>query len=298
MTHVLRTVRVLPIALTLLACDKIALAKGDSLRSALTEQQTLAAQLQSQKDSLTRVVLDVDAFLGQMDSAVRTVRGMPKSKRNTSESPLADQVAQRREVMDRVSALVTRAKSTANQLAELQKRQSESKSQTQQLKDQLAAQSQKTAEDAQMVADLGATIERQRVQIVSLEQRIDSLSGEINALGMKHFRAYYVVGTEKELMDKGLIVKEGGANLLIARPGQTLQPARVLDAAAFTEVDQRETKMIPLPDSTRRYRVVSRQSLDDAEVEGRDGTTFKGSLKIAKPDEFWAPSRFLIIVRM
>lgn len=298
MGNLFRTARFLPLALPLLACDKIGLARSDSVRTALTEQQQLAAQLQSQKDSLTRVVLDVDAFLGQMDSAVRTVRGMPRSKRNASESPLADQVAQRREVMERVNALINRAKATANQLAELQKKQSEIQSENAQMREELAAQSQKTAEDAQMVTDLGATIERQRVQIVSLEQRIDSLSGEFNALGMRHFRAYYIVGTEKELIDKGLIVKEGGANLLIARPGRTLQPARVLDAALFTEVDQRETKVIPVPDSTKRYRVVSRQSLDDAEVESRDGTSFKGSLKIAKPDEFWAPSRFLIIVRM
>src|SRR5690349_8189577 len=102
------------------ACDKAAVRRGDSLQTQLTEQQQLSNQLSSQKDSLTRVVLDADAFLGQMDSAIKTVRGLPKSKRTSSESPLADQVAARKEMMERVNALVARAKSTANQLAEAQ----------------------------------------------------------------------------------------------------------------------------------------------------------------------------------
>ena len=298
MIRVSRTILVLPVALALVAsCDKLGMGRTDSLRTALTEQQQLGNQLQSQKDSLTRVVLDADAFLGQMDSAVRTVRGLPRSKRTASESPLADQVASRREMMERVDALVARAKSTAAQLAELQKKQADAQNENTQMKEQLTVQAQKTAEDAQMVADLGSTIERQRLQIVELEARIDSLSGEINELGMKHFRAYYIVGSEKELLDRHVVVKEGGANFLIMRAGRTLQPARVLDATAFTEIDQRETKVISMPDSTKRYRVVSRQSLDDADVEGRDGTSFKGNLRIAKPDEFWAPSRFLILVR-
>jgi len=106
------------------------------------------------------------------------------------------------------------------------------------------------------------------------------------------------IGTEKELMARGLVVKEGGANLLIARPGRTLVPARTLDAAAFTAIDQREVKEIEVPDSTRRYRVISRQSLDAAEVADRKGTEFRGDLKITKPEEFWASSRYLIVVKL
>jgi len=286
------------LVLAVASCDKMPWNKrGDSLQTVLTEQQTLGNQLQGQKDSLTRVVLDADAFLGQMDSAIKTVRGLPKSKRNESESPLADQVAARREMMERVNALVARAKSTASQLAELQKKQADLQTENAQMRESALEQANKIADDAQMIADLGATIERQRAQIVTLEARIDSLSSEMGALGTKHFRAYYIIGTEKELIDKHVIVKEGGANLLFMRAGRTLQPARVLNAEVFTAIDQRETKVITVPDSTKRYRVISRQDLADAEVAAREGTSFKGNLNITKPDEFWAPSRFLILVK-
>jgi len=38
-------------------------------------------------------------------------------------------------------------------------------------------------------------------------------------------------------------------------------------------------------------------ALDDADVSWRDATSFKGNLKITKPDEFWAPSRYLILLK-
>jgi len=280
------------------ACkDKAAIARGDTLQSQLTDQQRLPAQLSSQKDSLTRVVLDADAFIGSMDSAISTVKGIPKKERKPTD-PLADQIQARKDMQARVNALVARAKETARQLASVQKDQVQLQSANTQLKQQLADQASKIEEDAQMITDLGSTIERQKTQIADLETRLDSLGTEVKTLGARHYKAYYVIGTEDELKQKGVIAKEGGANLLLFHPGKTLVPSRVLNPDAFTAIDQREVKMIPVPDSTQKYRIVSRQSLDDADVTWRDASSFKGNLNITKPDAFWEPSRFLIIVKM
>ena len=281
---------------SLAACNRDAIARSDSLQTVLTEQQTLHAELQSQlqaqKDSLTRVVIDADMFIGQMDSAIKTVRGLSRTRRVSNESStLADQLVARREVMDRVDALVARARSTASQLADVQRKLATSDSANADLQARIA-------QDAQMIADLGATIERQRTMIVALEMQADSLGREVKTLGDRHYRAYYVIGTEKELVATGVAVKEGGANLIIARPGRTLVPARALDAQAFSAIDQRQIVEIQVPDSTKRYKLVSRQSLDAAEVEGREGLTFKGNLKITKPEEFWKSSRYLILVQL
>ena len=66
MTYASRATRLLSASLLVVgvACDKSALRRGDSLQTQLTEQQLLSNELNSQKDSLTRVVLDADAFLG------------------------------------------------------------------------------------------------------------------------------------------------------------------------------------------------------------------------------------------
>ena len=263
---------------------------ADSARAAAAEQhERLATELSAQKDSLTRIVLQADEFIMRIDSSVRTVKGLPRSKASERLDPLAQQIENRKEVLARVDALVKRARTTATQLAAAQKENAELRV--------------KAESDAQLVADLGTTIQRQQASIDGLQLRVDSLNGvtrdlegRLTTLAAAHNKAYYVVGTEDELVKKGIVVREGGANLLVARPGRTLQTARTLDPSAFTPVDQREAQEITLPDSTRRYAVISRQSLDYAEVAEREKTTFRGNLKITRPDQFWASSRYLVLV--
>ncbi len=267
-------------------------ARADSATAAAASEQTrLATQLAAQKDSLTRVVLQADEFIMHIDSSISKVKGLPKGKSKAATlDPLAQQLQNRKAVMARVDALVARAQQTASQLARANK-------------DNAALRAQ-LASDSTMIADLNATIQRQTAMMGTMTTRIDSLTGETVRLGAtiadletQKNKVFYVIGSEDELLKRGVVVREGGANLLIAHPGRTLQMSRTADPSAFTELDQRGTSIIPVPDSTSRYKVVSRQSLDYAAVTDRDRDTFRGNLKIAEPARFWGPSRFLVIVR-
>lgn len=286
------------VAASATACSRKDAVRADSLQALATQQVQLMGQLASQKDSLTRVVLDADKFIASVDSQISTVKGLPQAKRKEAlESPIQEQLVQRKEMLARVDALVKRTKATAVQLAEARKREAEMKGEIDKLGDANAKLQAQLEQEQQTIADLNATIQRQTTTIASLEARVDSLNVEMKTLGTQHFRAYFVVGTEKELLQKGVVVREGGANLVLMHPGRTLQPARTLDPAAFTPIDQRDVREIYLPDTTRRYQVVSRQSLDDAEVAERDKASFRSaSLKIANPEKFWSQSRFLILL--
>jgi hypothetical protein len=278
------------------ACESRAkLAAADSLAA---EQTRLATELAAQKDSLTRVVLDADAFISQIDSQVSRVKGLPKAERprHDLEGPMEEQLQARADMLVRVKGLVDRAQRTAAQLADSRKREKE-------LRGQVAELKEKSESDQKMIADLGATIERQRAEIATLTVRVDSLTTETSRLGdalvaseRNRSAAWYIIGTERELIDKGVIVKEGGANLLIARVGRTLQPARTLDVSLFTPIDRREVREIAVPDTTQQYRLVSRQNLDAAEVAERNRSSFRGRLRVADVDRFWGPSPYLIIV--
>ena len=264
---------------------------ADSLATAkAADQQRLTIQLAAQKDSLTRVVLQADDFIQHIDSSVARVIGKPKKgARKATLDPLAQQIENRKAVMQRVDALVARARATA---AELRKSQEDNKVLSAQL-----------ANDEAMINDLNATIQHQTATIAALSTRVDSLSGVTREMGAtiatleaQNNKAFYVIGTEDDLIKRGIIVHEGGANLLFAHPGRTIQMSRTADAAAFTAVDQRGMKLIEMPEPNRRWKVVSRQSLDYAAVDERDNDTFRGNLKITEPNKFWGPSRFLIVV--
>lgn len=265
--------------------------RADSAAVSLsTSRAQLATRLASQKDSLTRLVLQADDFIMRIDSSVSSVKGMPKGRKvDPRLDPLARQIENRKVVIARVDALVQRARATANQL-------SKANANNAVLRGQIAT-------DSALIADLGATIKHQSAVIETLGVRVDSLRGvtvtlasNLSAAEAAHNKAYYVIGREDDLLKSGVIVREGGANLLIAHPGRTLQVARTLDPQLFTPVDQRGAGVIAVPDTTRRYRVISRQSLDDAQVSDRDQNAFKGNLKIASASKFWAPSRFLVLV--
>lgn len=285
--------------LSLAACTNGDKLRADSLQAVQAEQLQLMDQLAAQKDSLTNVVLDADKFIATVDSTISTVKGLPKAKRGKQplESPIEEQLQNRREMLEKVNALVARAKTTANQLAEARKRETALRGESDSLRSANERLMARIEADQQMISELGETITRQTVQITGLQTQVDSLGLEMRSLGANHYRAYYVVGTEEELLEKGIIQREGGANLLFVRLGRTLQPSRLLDPSQFTAIDQRDVHEIPLPDSSRRYQIVSRQSLDAAQVEERDRATWRGSLHIADANKFWAPSRYLIIVQ-
>ena len=279
-------------ALALTACGPSPEHKrADSAAAAATAEQTmLATQLAAQKDSLTRVVLQADDFILQVDKSMSRVKGLPKGrKKNENLDPLARQVENRKLVMERVDALVARAQATASQLAKANRNN--------------AALRAQISSDSALIADLNSTIQRQTATIEGLSTRIDSLksatqqlSVQLAAVETETAKAFYVVGREDDLVKKGVIVREGGANFLIAHPGRTLQIARSLPVDQFTTVDVRGLKEIPVPDSTRRYRLVSRQSLDAAEVQERKKNTFRGNLHIADASKFWEASKYLVLV--
>ncbi|MEP6618787.1 MAG: hypothetical protein ABJE47_05715 [bacterium] len=291
---------------SLVACGPSAEHKrADSTSTAQAAQQTqLATQLAAQKDSLTRVVLQADDFIMHVDSSMSRVKGLPRNKRSDSTlDPLARQIENRKVVMARVDALVARTRATAAQLAGANRTNH--------------ALLARLADDSAMITDLNATIKRQTATIDGLSSRVDSLKNatvrlasslattqsslastqaSLDTVESQHNKAFYVVGKEDDLVRRGVIVREGGANLLFAHPGRTLQIARDVDTSAFTPVDRRVARVIPMPDSTRWYRIVSRQSLDNALADGRDRNAFKGNLKIADANRFWAPSKFLVLI--
>jgi len=125
------------------------------------------------------------------------------------------------------------------------------------------------------------------VQNAALTDTLKTQVGENNAV-------FYVLGTKDELKQKGIIEEQGSKFLFFG--SKTLVPAWHLDPTAFTKSDGRELAEIPLPKNDTWYRIVSRQNVSGlADPATRDGKV-KGALKISNPREFWATSKFLIVV--
>jgi len=273
-------------------------AHADSTQALVTQQRALLAKLSSERDSVSQTLADANLFIGRIDSSISRVKGLGAGNyKKTSESGIEDQLRARKDMLRRVDVLVEHARSTAREVNALKRQHEEMLAANGKLTDENRALKDSIAADVKHIADLMASVDQQAQTIVLLQKRIDDMGHELEVVRTESAKAYYVVGTEDELLQKGVITREGGTNLLVHRFGRTLVPARDLKPDEFTPIDTRAVHSIALPDSTREYQIVSRQSLDDAKVAARDGAKFRGPLEIAEADKFWSTSKYLIIVQ-
>jgi cell division protein FtsB len=161
------------------------------------------------------------------------------------------------------------------------------------LQDQMARVSSLEA----AIRGLEAETTRQSEINYQLTQTVEEMTDDAN-------KVWYLVGTKEELLDMGVIREEGGSRVLFifGKRGKTIVPSRDIDPTLFTAVDQRDVRVIPLddpeqePDAT--WTVVTPQNLAavGSPLDDR-GRVVGDALNIVDPEQFWANSRYLIVVR-
>jgi len=152
------------------------------------------------------------------------------------------------------------------------------------------------------IQDMKATVERQQAEIASLNQRVDSLTSantvliaRNNEMSAREDSVFVAIGSEKDLIKRGLIKKEGGTKLMFGR-GKTIVAARHLEPAQFQTISKLKDLTINLPDPNKTYRLVTRQDMHFAEPQDPKKGMVKGALKISDPNAFWGGSKYLILV--
>jgi len=163
-------------------------------------------------------------------------------------------------------------------------------------------QVQRLAEYERSIADMRSTVERQQAEIAMLTQRVDSLSSanvvliaRTTEMSAREDSVFVAIGSEKDLIKRGLIKKEGGTKLMFGR-GKTIVAARHLEPAQFNTISKLKDLTIDLPDPNKTYRIVTRQDMHFAEPQDPKKNMVKGSLKISDANAFWGGSKYLILV--
>jgi len=263
-------------------------ARIDSLQAASNERDRLVQEMAQD----ARMISDVSAELAKVQ-----VRG----KLNvSSESPGQ---ASRDSVVQKVRYIATRLSQSEQSLRASERRVRSLTSVSDSLRNTLAA----------TIANYDSVISNQREQLVAFASQLDTLRGENTALSavngalrdtvgdltLRDNTVYYIIGTKDELVQRGIIEETGGSRFLFVlwKSGKSLQPARTLDPSAFTAIDKRQVTAIPLPDTTKTYRIASRQDLSALATPPDDGGNVHGAVRIAEPGRFWTGSKFLIIVQ-
>jgi hypothetical protein len=133
------------------------------------------------------------------------------------------------------------------------------------------------------ISALNSTVDTLREQTASQTKIIsqqDALIGEMNTI-------WYVIGTKKELTEKGIIEKAGGLF------GGDMVMSEMINPDYFTTRDMRHI-------TTINFATKKGAELVTVHSEGTyqfitENEVIKG-LEIVNPDEFWKSSRFLVIM--
>lgn len=288
-----------------------------------TEQlRTLAHADSLRQDSLVRVkseLLDDVMASSQFVSDINTELAKAKSLQSRKLAPQLGRESQIALVKEERAAVVGKIQHLVARLDSVQSRLESTRGRARALArhdSRLAAQVvtyEKTVADfrqqaEQQKAEFQAIVDRQTAQIASLTQQVDTikkenvrlvgertaLSDTVTELTVAKNTAYYVIGTKDELIKKGVLVEEGRKRFLLVG-SRNVATARQLDPTVFTRIDRSRDRVINFPSG--QYTIFSRQNPAFASPFAAKGGKLAGGLRIDQPEQFWEPSKFLIIVR-
>ncbi len=202
-----------------------------------------------EKDSLITEVLETSKFVNGVNEELAKARTalVTGAAATDAGTPAERDRAARGAALERVTALVSRLNETEQRLEQstqrakgLSGRNAGLLKQIEEYKtsiDSLQATTQRTE------MELRGMIDSQNVQIAGLNQQLDTartttvaLRDTVGDLTKYKNTVFYIAGTEEELLQKGIVVKEGKKFLFFG--GKQLHPARSLDPAAFTALDK------------------------------------------------------------
>ena len=260
----------------------------DSLLAVKERQLSFQSQMIGDAATSARLISEIDRDLAKARVEVKDDR-----KPEGGVQSAADQLVL---VQKKVNMVLTRL--TASE-ARIRRLREDSVARTM-LNSQQAAQ---IAEYEQSIVDLRASVENQTREIAALGVQVDSMGRENAALTAKNHAlsayedsVFVAIGTEKELTAKGVIRREGGTLLAFGR-GKTIVPARTFEKEDFQVISKSKDLTISLPELDKEYRIVSRQNLEFTDSTNPRESLVKGALHVTDPDKFWAPSKYLILVR-
>ncbi|HEU4799422.1 MAG TPA: hypothetical protein VFS94_02195 [Gemmatimonadales bacterium] len=289
------------LVLAMVALVTVGCADKKKLDAALAENTRVAAE----KDSLLNEVLYNAEMVSSINAELAKVKDLGANPVAAGEGG-ASANDQRTVVLGKIRDAITRLQASEDaleaakeRLATIERKDSRLVAQIERYQGTIN-EMQATIEKQQ--AEYIAQLDSQKVQIVALQTNLDTVTAqktlvetEKQALVDTMNTVYYAVGTEKELIEKGVAIKEGSKFLVFG--GTRLLPARELNGTGFQVLHRMNDTVLTLPDPAKEYKIISRQNSQYLANAVQDGNKVEGQIHIAEPENFWAGSRYLIVVQ-
>jgi DNA repair exonuclease SbcCD ATPase subunit len=266
------------------------------------------SRINEQKDSLVSDVLAATQMVTEINADLARVDGLGVSPAAAGERAPTGRAEDRAVLLGKVREVISRLEAANQQIEEQKTRIGSMTAERRRLVAQLET-FQSTIEELRATAmQQESLITQQREEIQTLATRVDTLSQETTRLSVERAAltdtltavvdeantVYYAVGTENELIERGILVKEGSKFLIFG--SKTLAAARQLQPEMFQRLDRRRDTVLTVPEPTREYKIVTRQDPQFLASTVTSSGKVKGDLHVSS-QQFWEGGKFLILVR-
>jgi len=255
--------------------------------------QTERDSVMNVNEQQRQVLDDLTATLVEVSSSLDSIAVGEGMLRESNEGP----VLTKRQMLDNLAAFKETLAANKERMAELERQLAGRSDElaklgniVKHLNQELATKEARINQLEQELQSANANIESMRTQMNDMTTTIGSQQDEINAQreAMQNQDAalntgYYVMGTKRELKDKGLV--SGGTIFKKKKVNYS-----AFDQSLFVKVDIRETTELTIP--SKKVKVLTEMPEDSYTVTTNGSTSV---LKVTNPSRFWGVSNYLVI---
>lgn len=266
------------------------------------ELQQQLSKAQSDQAALKQSITDRDKAFEEVMKAINDVYA-DLEKARSKEAKLVERAgggevppeitnaATRQTLLNNINEIGTTLKENRKKINGLQARVKTFKGEVASLNTLIGNLKQSLQEREQSIAQLEAKVKGLETTVAENTKAISERDNTIEEQKKTMNKAFYVVGTRKELKEKGIITDEGG--FLWGLLGSTTIMASGVDKSLFTPIDRTKDQTIQVTgeiDEILPHR--NQDFFATAHPEGADQT----SLKIVQPDKFWQDNYLVVVL--
>ncbi len=179
---------------------------------------------------------------------------------------------------------------------------SENKKLIARMRNNAKANKTKLSELEKTITTLEQTIAERDTEIASLKEQLTSTNASLASMIQMYQdkdqlattqraelnKAFYCVGTAKELKENGVVTKEGG---FVGIGKSTKLNTQGMNMQYFKQVDV--TQMLDVPVNAKKAKLITSHPAGSYKMDAVEGRTEK--LVITDPNAFWSVSKYLVI---
>jgi len=251
-------------------------------------------------DSLNQIISKRDASIDEFLTTMNEIESnLAEIKAKEGLLDISQQgelsVSQKDKINQDILNLYELIKKNKQKLSNLENKLYNSKIEIKQLNNMIKKLNLQLASKDSTVESLKDKLSGMNILVDSLFKNIDSMYQEntvkqeiISAQTDEINKAFFTIGTKKELMEKGVIDKKGG----FIGIGKISQLKSNFNKENFTQIDI--TKKHSFPIKSKNYQILTTHPDKSYKITG---TEVADSLKITDFKEFWSVSKYLVIIK-